>query len=48
MIFFKESTIYAGYATLKAAEKAAVKFEFRSGEKVVIELCGSVYLIVGA
>ena len=47
MIYFKEETIYAGYATLKGAEKRAAKLE-ACGAEVRIELVGSVYMIVGA
>jgi len=47
MIQFKEATIYAGYATLKGAEKRAIKLT-ACGETVRIELVGSVYLVVGA
>jgi hypothetical protein len=47
MIYFKETTIYAGYATLKGAEKRAAKL-IACGAEVRIELIGSVYMIVGA
>lgn len=47
MIYFKESTIYAGYATLKGAEKRAAKLS-ASGVNVRIELHGSTYMVVGA
>jgi hypothetical protein len=47
MIHFKEATIYAGYATLKGAEKRAAKLQ-ACGAEVRIELVGSVYMIVGA
>jgi hypothetical protein len=47
MIQFKEATIYAGYATLKGAEKRAAKLT-ACGAEVRIELVGSVYMIVGA
>jgi hypothetical protein len=47
MIFFKESTIYASYATLKGAEKRAEKLIAR-GATVVVEQVGNVYMVVGA
>lgn len=47
MIYFKEETIYAGYATLKGAETRASKLK-ACGADVRIEFVGSVYLVVGA
>lgn len=47
MIYFKEETIYAAYATLKGAENRAAKLQ-ACGAEVRIEFCGSVYMIVGA
>jgi len=47
MIFFKESTIYASYATLKSAKKRAAKLT-ACGATVVVELVGNVYMVVGA
>lgn len=47
MIFFKESTIFASYATLKGAEKRAAKL-IACGADVVVEKVGNVYMVVGA
>lgn len=47
MIYFKETTIYASYATLKGAENRAVKLTAR-GADVVVEKVGNVYMVVGA
>lgn len=47
MIFFKETTIFASYATLKGAEKRAAKLTAR-GADVVVEQVGNVYMVVGA
>jgi hypothetical protein len=47
MIFFKESTIFASYATLKGAEKRAAKL-IACGATVVVEKVGNVYMVVGA
>ena len=47
MIFFKQETIYASYATLKGAEKCAARLTAR-GADVVVEKVGNVYMIVGA
>jgi len=47
MIFFKQETIYASYATLKGAEKAAARLT-AFGADVRVELVGNVYMIIGA
>jgi hypothetical protein len=47
MIFFKETTIFASYATAKGAENRAAKLIAR-GATVVVEKVGNVYMVVGA
>jgi hypothetical protein len=47
MIFFKQETIFASYATLKGAENRAAKLIAR-GAEVRVELVGNVYMVVGA
>jgi hypothetical protein len=47
MIYFKQETIYASYATLRGAEKRAARLA-AFGADVRVELVGNVFMIVGA